>query len=107
MANFINGELWGRPTSTPWGVVFPSEKGVTAAEAPALIETGALMPRHPSQLYEALGEGLVLFLVLWFLRRRSWSRDCPGRLTALFMMGYGLVRFLVEFVREPDEGYAL
>ena len=85
LANFVNGELYGRPTDMPWGVVFPN-----TSEA-----------RHPSQLYEAGLEGIILFAVLWFVYRRG-GRDKPGLLMGIFMVGYGLARFAVEFVREPD-----
>ena len=84
IGNFINGELWGRVTDFPWGMVFPS--------------AGSL-PRHPSQLYEALLEGLVLTLVLLFLHRRKVSHGIPF---FTFFLLYGVFRFLVEFVREPD-----
>ncbi len=96
IANFINAELWGRPTNLPWGVVFPGE----AAQACA----GILGPcaRHPSQLYEAAMEGLILgAVVLWLAHRRGWLK-APGRLMGLFVAGYGLARFAVEFVRQPD-----
>lgn len=96
IANFINAELWGRPTSLPWGVIFPGE----AAQSCAGI-TG-LCARHPSQLYEAVTEGLVLGVILLTLGlRRGWLRS-PGALTGVFLAGYGLSRFLVEFVRQPD-----
>lgn len=84
LGNFINGELYGRVTDVPWAMVFPG---------------GGPLPRHPSQLYEALLEGVVLFLVLWPLRKKKWP---PGTLMALFLIGYGLIRFFVEFFREPD-----
>ncbi len=86
-ANFVNGELWGAPTSLPWGVVFGGSAGV--------------MPRHPSQLYEALLEGLVVFIVLYALSRRVPPRP-RGTFIGLFLTMYGAFRFLVEFVREPD-----
>jgi phosphatidylglycerol:prolipoprotein diacylglycerol transferase len=96
IANFINAELWGRPTSLPWGVVFPGEAAqacATASEACA---------RHPSQLYQAALEGLLLAVVLnWLAFRRGWLKR-PGALMGLFLAGYGLARFLVEFVRQPD-----
>ena len=85
IGNFINGELYGRVTDVPWGMFFP------------LDPTHRL--RHPSQLYEAFFEGIVLFAVLWVIRRRS---PFPGALFALYLMGYGLARFIIEFVREPD-----
>jgi len=88
LANFVNAELWGRATAMPWGIVFPNAGGV---------------PRHPSQLYEAALEGILLFLVLWFLFWRTRARWQPGRLVGAFLLVYGLSRFIVEFVREPDE----
>lgn len=96
LANFINAELWGRPTDLPWGVVFPGE----AAQACAT----ALGPcaRHPSQLYEALLEGLILGAVLFWMVWRRGALRFPGRTMGTFLMGYGLARFAVEFVRQPD-----
>lgn len=86
-ANFVNGELWGAPTDLPWGVVFGGAAGT--------------MPRHPSQLYEALLEGIVIFCVLFALSRKN--PPCPrGTFIGLFLTMYGVFRFLVEFVREPD-----
>jgi phosphatidylglycerol---prolipoprotein diacylglyceryl transferase len=84
IGNFINGELYGRVTTLPWGVVFPM---------------GGELPRHPSQLYEALLEGALLFCILWLLRKRLKR---PGELLAIFLVCYGVFRFLIEFVREPD-----
>ncbi len=86
LANFVNQELWGAPTSLPWGVLFthPAAGGV---------------PRHPSQIYEALLEGVLLYGVLEWSRRR---RSPLGVLSALFLVGYGCIRFAIEFVREPD-----
>ena len=89
LANFVNGELWGRPTTVPWAIVFPR-----AGDE----------PRHPSQLYEAAGEGLLLFLVLWFLFWRTDARYQPGKLVGTFALGYGLVRVALERVRNPDAG---
>ena len=86
-ANFVNGELWGKPTDLPWGVVFGGAAGA--------------VPRHPSQLYEALLEGLALFLVLWAMSRKRPVLP-QGSFIGTFVMGYGIVRFLVEFVRVPD-----
>lgn len=91
IGNFINGELWGKPTDLPWGIIFP---------------TGGDVPRHPSMLYEAFLEGLVLFAILWwFSARRRPRRAVSG----LFLLGYGIFRFAVEFVRIPDVqlGYIL
>ncbi len=90
IGNFINGELFGRPTDLPWGMVFPG---------------GGPMPRHPSQLYESFFEGLVLFILLWWLRKKPYQnqRWWPhGSLLALFFVGYGVLRFFIEYTREPD-----
>ena len=88
-ANFVNGELWGKETSLPWGVMFDDAGG------------GAVF-RHPSQLYEALLEGLVIFCVLYALSRRQPPRP-KGTFIGTFLMLYGCFRFLVEFVRLPDQ----
>ena len=96
LANFVNAELWGRPTNLPWGVAFPGE----AAQTCAGVQT--ICARHPSQLYEAALEGLLLLLVLSYLIwRRGWLKT-PGKIAGLFFAGYGTARFLVEFVRQPD-----
>lgn len=87
LANFNNGELWGRTTNVSWAIVFPD---------------GGPSPRHPSQLYEAALEGVLLFLVLGWLFWRTDARNRPGRLTGTFLMGYGCFRFFVEYFREPD-----
>lgn len=91
IANFINGELYGTRTSLPWGIVFPRDH--------------LHLLRHPSQLYEAIGEGLILGLLL----RQAWKKDffctVPGRITGLFFLGYGIIRFFVEYVREPEIVY--
>ncbi len=84
IGNFINGELYGRPTDMPWGIIFPNSDG---------------LPRHPSQLYEAFLEGLVLFLIVRFVSRRYSATGIP---TWTFVAGYGLFRFIVEFFRQPD-----
>jgi phosphatidylglycerol:prolipoprotein diacylglycerol transferase len=84
LGNFINGELYGRVTTMPWGMVFPN---------------GGPLPRHPSQIYELFLEGVVLFFVLWTMKSRVRG---SGVLTALFIMLYGFSRFIVEFFREPD-----
>ena len=94
IANFINGELWGRTTDVPWAMVFP---GSNAGD----------FPRHPSQLYEAGLEGIVLFAVLWFAFWKTKARYEPGKLVGIFLVGYGLSRFIVEFFREPDEGLGI
>ncbi|MEI8026934.1 MAG: prolipoprotein diacylglyceryl transferase [Pseudomonadota bacterium] len=85
LANFINGELAGRPTNVPWAVVFP--------------ELYDSLPRHPSQIYEALGEGLILGLILWTGRKNILM---AARQTALFALSYSIIRFFLEFFREPD-----
>ena len=86
LANFINGELWGRPTDAPWAMVFPN---------------GGAIPRHPSQLYEAALEGVVLFIVLNVLVRAGALKR-PGVVTGAFALGYGVARILCELFREPD-----
>ena len=96
IANFINAELWGRPTDMPWGVIFPGE----AAQTCEGIAYG-LCARHPSQLYEAGLEGLLLGLVL-LLAVRAGALKLPGTVTGLFLMGYGAARFFVEFFRQAD-----
>ncbi|SOD95130.1 phosphatidylglycerol:prolipoprotein diacylglycerol transferase [Caenispirillum bisanense] len=89
IANFINGELWGRPApDVPWAFVFPH---------------GGDVPRHPSQLYEAVLEGLVLFVVLHLLWRVTALRERQGFIAGAFLAGYGISRFIVEFFREPDD----
>lgn len=96
IANFINAELWGRPTDLPWGVIFP---GVAAQTCPG-IPFGECA-RHPSQLYEAGLEGLLLGLVLFILFRRGALKR-PGTITGAFIAGYGISRFIVEFARQAD-----
>jgi len=96
IANFINAELWGRQTDLPWGVAFPG----IAAQSCVGIQT--ICARHPSQLYEAALEGLLLFCVLSFLIwRRGWL-NYGGRIAGIFFIGYSIARFFVEFVRQPD-----
>jgi phosphatidylglycerol:prolipoprotein diacylglycerol transferase len=89
LANFVNGELWGRPTDAPWGMIFPNP------------EAGPL-PRHPSQLYEAASEGLLLFVILAILAQRPLIRGREGLLTATFLVGYAIARSTCELFREPD-----
>ena len=90
LGNFINAELYGRPTDVPWAMVFPTDP--------------AGVPRHPSQLYESIGEGVILGLLCWGIearaRRAGWWR--PGVGSVVFLVGYGVIRFLVEFTRQPD-----
>lgn len=96
VANFINAELWGRPTTLPWGVAFPGEAAQTCEGVMTICA------RHPSQLYEAALEGLLLGAVLvWGIWRGGWLHR-PGRVLGVFLAGYGLARFAVEFVRQPD-----
>jgi phosphatidylglycerol:prolipoprotein diacylglycerol transferase len=85
LGNFINGELWGRPSNVPWAMIFPNVDNV---------------PRHPSQLYEFSLEGILLFILLWVYSRKPRP---VGAVSGLFLIGYGSFRFLVEFTREPDD----
>ena len=85
MGNFINGELWGRATDLPWGMVFP--------------QAGDTVVRHPSQLYQFAGEGVLLFLIVWIFSARPRP---VGQVSGVFLIGYGVFRFLAEFAREPD-----
>ncbi len=86
LGNFINGELWGRVSQAPWAMVFP--------------QSGSGEPRHPSQVYQFLGEGLLLFAIIWWFS----SRPRPtGVVSGAFLIGYGVLRFLAEFAREPDD----
>jgi len=87
VGNFINGELWGKVTNLPWGVIFPN---------------AGMLPRHPSQLYEALFEGIVLFAILWWYSPRSRG---AGAVSGLFLMVYAIFRCLIELVRVPDPQY--
>ncbi len=89
IGNFINGEIFGKPTTLPWGIIFPE---------------GGPVPRHPVQLYEALVTGLFLFLLLWKLRNKPWKE---GTKLALFLILYGILRFLFEFLREPGQSFSL
>jgi phosphatidylglycerol:prolipoprotein diacylglycerol transferase len=87
VGNFINGELWGRAAdaSLPWAMVFP--------------QSGSLLPRHPSQIYQFLLEGLLLFALLWWLARQPRPL---GWVSGAFLIGYGVLRFIAEYFREPD-----
>ncbi len=84
LGNFINGELWGRVTTVPWGMIFPN---------------AGPLPRHPSQIYEFLLEGVVLFIILWWFSKKRRPRFA---VTALFLLGYGIFRFVAECFRQPD-----
>ena len=111
IGNFLNGELYGRITTMPWGMIFPGaqrfsvsipwvkdfveQAGLTIAENARLIN----LPRHPSQLYEAFFEGIVLFLIMWFLRKK---KPFDGFMAGIFLIGYGVFRFVIEYFREPD-----
>jgi phosphatidylglycerol:prolipoprotein diacylglycerol transferase len=90
LGNFINGELYGRPSNVPWAMIFPADP--------------LHVPRHPSQLYEAFAEGLILSTLLWWIdgvaRARGWER--PGLITGAFLIGYAVARFSLEFTRQPD-----
>jgi phosphatidylglycerol:prolipoprotein diacylglycerol transferase len=90
IGNFINGELYGRPTTVSWAMIFPADP--------------RHLPRHPSQLYEALAEGVLLSAVLWAVDRWSYARGQPrpGLETGVFLVGYAIIRFSLEFTREPD-----
>ena len=87
VGNFINGELWGRPAdpSLPWAMVFP--------------QSGSMVPRHPSQVYQFLLEGVLLFIILWLYARKEHKQ---AQVSAVFLIGYGVLRFIAEFFREPD-----
>ncbi len=112
IGNFINGELYGRVTSGPWGMIFPTARHVpadqpwvqdVAAAANFPLPEGSLLvnlPRHPSQLYEAFLEGIVLWLVLWFIVRPR--KPFRGFSLGIFLIGYGIARFIAEYSREPD-----
>ena len=89
LANFVNGELWGRPTDVSWGIIFPK---------------GGDVVRHPSQLYQGATEGLLLGIILLFLFWKTDARNKPGLLAGVFVGGMGLFRFIGEFYREPDVG---
>jgi phosphatidylglycerol:prolipoprotein diacylglycerol transferase len=92
IGNFINGELWGRvaDAALPWAMVFPQARDG--------------LPRHPSQLYEALLEGVVLFVIVWLYAMRPRARGARGSISAVFLIGYGSLRFIGEYFRVPDEG---
>jgi len=114
LGNFINGELWGKVTSVSWGMVFPYAEKFSAREnwvqelaaktgitLHSMIDTVNL-PRHPSQLYEALFEGLALWLFMWFILRKR--KRFEGFASGAYVIGYGAIRFVIEYFREPDSG---
>ncbi len=111
LANFINGELWGRVTTVPWAVIFPQEAGISSGEPGAsevielYISRGLLSPRHPSQLYQAMLEGVVMWLVLVLAYRSPWGRAGAGRTGGLFLVLYTVVRVIAEIFREPEVVY--
>ena len=98
LANFINGELWGRPTDAPWGMVFPEARQLFPLIEPT--------PRHPSQLYESLTEGILLFLLLRWLTHNRGALQSPGMVTGMFLIGYGCARSFCELFRSPHFGHA-
>lgn len=113
LGNFINGELYGRITRASWGMVFPGAETfpgnlpwvrdfATAVGIPVSAAGPVNLPRHPSQLYEAFFEGIVLWLIVWFIVRRR--RPYNGFVIAWYMIGYGVFRFFIEYAREPDKG---
>lgn len=87
IGNFINGELWGRITTSniPWAMIYP--------------QSGSMLPRHPSEIYEAIGEGIVLMIILWVY---AWKQRKVGQISGVFMIGYGCIRFFLEYFRQPD-----
>lgn len=118
LGNFINAELYGRVTTVPWGMVFPTAEKFPAAQAwvkDIAVRVGMAidggpwvnLPRHPSQLYEAFFEGIFLWAVLWFVLRKR--RPFKGFLLSAYLIGYGLIRFIIEYFREPDKeiGYPI
>ena len=115
-ANFINGELWGRPSELPWAMLFPkavlADNGISLASVPeaqvyplfqSIVDNGGLLiGRHPSQLYEAFFEGVLLFVILQIMIRSQWVRLRSGVVAGTFIFGYGLFRWCIEWVRQPD-----
>ena len=111
LGNFLNGELFGRVTTAPWGIVFPGAERFSSSLAwvQAFAEKIGMnidgvrlvnLPRHPSQLYEALFEGIILWLIIWLLRKH---KKFDGMLGCIYTGGYGFFRFFIEYFREPDE----
>jgi phosphatidylglycerol:prolipoprotein diacylglycerol transferase len=113
LGNFINGELYGRITTAAWGMVFPNAETFPASQQWVKDYAGSMgipvpasgmvnLPRHPSQLYEAFFEGFVLWLILWFIVRKR--KPYKGFVVACYVLGYGVIRFFIEYVRQPDKG---
>jgi phosphatidylglycerol:prolipoprotein diacylglycerol transferase len=110
LANFINGELWGRVTDVPWGMVFPNAPHFRVSEpwvadiadrlAVPVVNGMVNLPRHPSQLYQALGEGIILWVILWLILKPL--KMTKGFMMAAYLAGYGVIRFIIEYFREPD-----
>jgi phosphatidylglycerol:prolipoprotein diacylglycerol transferase len=114
LGNFINGELYGRVTTAAWGMIFPNAQRLPASN-PVVRDTAeevgipvtdpeqlVNLPRHPSQLYEAFTEGILLWLLMWFVFRKTWP--FRGYLIGVYLIGYGVARFIVEYFRQPDPG---
>jgi phosphatidylglycerol:prolipoprotein diacylglycerol transferase len=106
IANFINGELWGRVSSAKWAIIFPQEVGLRYGEydrniVEQLVTSGHLSPRHPSQLYQALCEGFLVFGLLLLLRKTRWGKK-PGAMSGCYLLLYAIARIAMEFFREPD-----
>ncbi len=106
LANFVNGELWGRVSDVKWAVIFPLEAGLKYGEYDLqsihdMVSAGRLQPRHPSQLYQAACEGFLVFGLMMLLRRTAWGQR-PGALSAAYLVLYATARFAMEFFREPD-----
>ena len=106
IANFINGELWGRVTDVKWAIIFPQEIGLKYGDYDTnlinqLYMSGVLSPRHPSQIYQAICEGFIVFLVLLYFRKTKLAHT-PGILSSYYLILYAITRILVEFFREPD-----
>ncbi len=111
LGNFFNAELWGRITTKPWGMIFSNARAYSSrltwvrnvADTVGLpYQPGDMvnLPRHPSQLYEAFFEGIVLWVILWFIFRKR--KKFHGQLLSIYLIGYGIIRFFIEYVREPD-----
>lgn len=102
VANFVNGELWGRPSTVPWAVIFPGNAAQSCGNV--VTAAGEFCARHPSQLYEAALEGVLLLVILWIVAFRGGLR-VPGMICGLFLAGYGAARIFVEYFRQADAQY--